>query len=138
MYNCNPLRSPLPVSHIPYEPPMPLAENDAVEMATVPYREVLGSLLYPSTRTRPDLATVVSMLDKYASCDCPIHRKAMKRVQRYLKGTKDMFLCFKRHCRNQIKSWSDADWGRDQDKRRSRSGMLTTIGGNPVSWMSRL
>ena len=138
MNECKPSPTPLPLSHVLYEPRLELSEMQASEMQGVPYKEVLGSLLYLSTRTRPELATVVSMLGKFASSPAMRHWKAMKHVLRYLKGTKDFGLCIEKGSTAVLEAWSDADWARDQDKRRSRSGILLTIGRNPVMWTSKM
>lgn len=106
-------------------------------MQTVPYSSVLGSLLHLNTRTRPDLATAISMLGKFQSDPAPRHWKALKDVLRYLKDTLDFGLHYHGNYMD-FEAWSDADWARDQDKRRSRSGIVLTMGGNPVVWMSRM
>ena len=62
----------------------------------------------------------------------------MKDVLRYTKGTKEVGLLYKRSSHFNIIAWSDADWARDQDNRKSRSGIVITIGNNPVIWFSRL
>ena len=50
---------PLPMAHPLYEdvPDLPAAEVE--KMSTVPFRQVLGALLYLSTRTRPVIYTAV-------------------------------------------------------------------------------
>ena len=62
----------------------------------------------------------------------------MKHVIGYLSGKLDYGLVVKKTSGHKLESWSDADWGSDQDKRRSRSGTLLTIGNNPVIWTSKL
>lgn len=138
MSTCKPAKTPLPLSHVLYECRTAPTPAEIKEMVNVPYQEVLGSLLYLSTRTRPDISTAVSMLGKFSSAPAPRHWKAMKQVVRYLQGTKQVGLVFKKGCDGTLEAWSDADWARDQDKRRSRSGIVLTIGGNPVSWTSKL
>ena len=138
MRNCKPTRSPLPLSHILYEARSEPAETESEQMKFIPYNSTLGSLLFLSTRTRPDIAAAVSMLGKFASQPCMRHWNAMKYLLRYLKGTADYGLKFTKNSGSVLKAWSDADWARDQDKRRSRSGIVLTIGGNPVCWTSKL
>jgi len=62
MTKAKPTRAPLPLSHPLYEEKIPPRPKDQEAMRDVPYREVLGSLLFLATRTRPDLETAVSML----------------------------------------------------------------------------
>jgi len=90
MDDCKPLKTSLPIGHCLYER-RDLVTNDeeARNMEFIPYQEVLGGVLYLATRTRPDISTVVSMLDKFASAPRQQHWNAMKYLLRYLQGTGD-------------------------------------------------
>lgn len=103
-----------------------------------PYRSGLGSLLHVGTRTRPDLWTAVLTLGKFQSAPAPRYCKAMKDVPLYLKGTMDYGIRYRNNSTTKLEAWSDADWARDQDKRRSRSGIAIFTGVNPVLWSSKL
>ncbi len=54
------------------------------------YRQAIGSLMYLAAGTRPDIAFAVSRLAQYV--EHPTHSlwAAVKRVLRYLRGTKDV------------------------------------------------
>lgn len=137
--NAKPTPTPLLLSHPLYEKEDPLTDVDEAEMRHVPYRPVLGSLLYLATRTRPDIATAVSMLAKFQEAPAVRHWKAMKHVVRYLKGTPKMgILLPKQGDVPKLQVWSDADWARDQSKRRSRTGAVITINYGPIGWTSKL
>ena len=138
METCKPAKTPLPISHVLYEARSEPTKDEEQSMKMVPYKEVLGSLLFLSTSTRPDISTAVSMLGKFAASPLPRHWNAMKHVIRYLSGTQDYGLVFKKKCGHDLGAWSDAEWARDEHKRRSRSGILITIGSNPVIWTSKL
>lgn len=56
-------------------------------MKSVPYRHLLGSQMFLSRRTRPDIATAVSMFTKFQSDPRPEHFIAMKLLLPYLKGS---------------------------------------------------
>ena len=58
-------------------------------MEKVPYREAVGSLLWLSNGTRPDISYAVSQVAKYMSNSGMEHWKAVKRILRYLNGTMD-------------------------------------------------
>lgn len=137
MTTCKATRSPPPLSHILYESRKDLTEAEMHEMEGNPYKKVLGSLLYLRTRTRPDFSTAASMLANFSSSPSAQHWTAMKHVLRYLQGTEDYGLHFPKSG-TILAGQSDADWGRDRNRRRSRSGVLLTIGGNPVSRSSNL
>lgn len=139
MANSKPVKAPLTLGHPLYDQRVPLNEKEADEMSGVPYRAVLGALLYLSTRTRPDIATAVSLLGKFQAEPNPKHWKALKHVMRYLQGTTDFGIWLPSGSAiPTLEVWCDADWGRDQDRRRSRTGYLLTIGGGPVIWSSKL
>ena len=56
-------------------------------MKNVPYRSIVGSLMYLMVGSRPDLATAVGTLSQYAVDPCPTYWHALKRVFRYLQAT---------------------------------------------------
>lgn len=108
-------------------------------MEDKPFRSLLGALLYLSTRTRPDLATAVSMLGKYQSDPGPAQWKLLKQLLRYLRGTTKHGLNLPK-ASNKVKldAWSDADWARDKGNRRSRSGYVLYVNSGPIIWSSKL
>ena len=62
--------------------------------ADIPYREVLGSLLWLANGTRPDIAFAVNPVAKYC-CDPRItHWNACKRILRYLSETSDFGILY--------------------------------------------
>jgi len=54
------------------------AEDDADISARVPYREIIGSLMYTATATRPDIAFAVSVLGQFAHNPAKLHWEAAK------------------------------------------------------------
>lgn len=102
------------------------------------YREMLGCLLYLSTRTRPDIASAVNMLARQSNNPSTSSLSGIKRVLRYLKGTEDFGLFFeKRNSNEDLLAHSDADWAGDTTDRKSTSGMIICMDGNAVVWQSR-
>ena len=95
--------------------------EDAPEMAVVKkYREVVGSLIYLATCTRPDLCFVVSRLSQHFANPTDEHWVTVKHVLRYLRGTVDKQLCFRKSSEGLgLRAYSDADWGSDASDRRS-------------------
>ena len=76
------------MAHPLYEDLTDLSEEEEKEMKNVPFRKVLGALLYLCTRTRPDISTAVSMLSKFQSKpSMQRYSKMLKHVVRYLLGT---------------------------------------------------
>ena len=65
------------------------------------------------------------------------HWEAVKWILRYLGGTTEMVLCFKRNCTT-LQGYMDAEMGGDIDNRKSTTGYVYTLGGTAVSWVSQL
>jgi hypothetical protein len=67
----------------------PQSGNERTQMQAITYASAVGSLTYAQVCTRPDIAYVVGVLEKYLSDPGLSCWTAAKRVLRYLKGTKD-------------------------------------------------
>ena len=66
------------------------------------------------------------------------HWMGTKRVLRYLKGTLNYGLKFSVHGeKTELNGYSDADWARDVDTRRSTSGYVFQFGNGTINWSSR-
>ncbi|XP_055904350.1 uncharacterized protein LOC129940122 [Eupeodes corollae] len=112
-------------------------EEDRVKMQDIPYREAVGSLLYASQGTRPDIAHAVGVVSKYLSNPGHAHWKAVKRIMRYLKGTIDAKIEYSKNDDSELLAYSDADWANEVDDRRSVSGYILKMQGGPISWDSK-
>ena len=65
----------------------PKTEDEKRETEGKPYRELVGSLLYLTTCTRPDLASAVFKLSQYLHNPGLAHWDATHHLLRYIKGT---------------------------------------------------
>ncbi|XP_072076580.1 secreted RxLR effector protein 161-like [Arachis hypogaea] len=97
-------------------------------MEGIPYSSVVGSLMYVQTCTRPDIRFAVGMLERYQSNPGMDHWKVAKKVLRYLQGTKDYMLMYKRSSQLEVIGYSDSDFGRCADTRKSTFGYLFLFG----------
>jgi len=70
------------------------------------HQAVVGSLLYVATKTRPDLACAVSFVAWLCTKPSNEHRTAVKRILRYLNGTRELGLG---NIATDIEGYSDAD-----------------------------
>lgn len=139
MLDCKPVGTPLPFCHTLYRDRVPATEKVRRELALVPYRNLLGSVIYLSTRTRPDISTAISLLGKFQTDPTPSDWKALKHLLRYLKGPVDFGIFIPRQALVKgIDAYSDADWARDETSRRSRTGIVIMYHGTPVIWSSSL
>ncbi|KAL9263015.1 Retrovirus-related Pol polyprotein from transposon TNT 1-94-like protein [Drosera capensis] len=89
------------------------------EMEKTPYASTVGSLMYAKVCTRPDLAYIVGILDRYLSNPGIDHWKVAKRVMRYLQRTKDYMLTYRRSDQLEIIGYTDSDFAGCQDSLKS-------------------
>ncbi|SJL04873.1 uncharacterized protein ARMOST_08244 [Armillaria ostoyae] len=103
------------------------------------YQSVIGSLLYAARGTRPDISHAVQELGQFASNPGPEHWTALKRVCRYLAGTRNLELVFRANEEGEIIStgYSDASFASNPDDRKSISGYTYLIGGASFAWSSK-
>jgi hypothetical protein len=73
------------------------------------HASVVGSLVYAQVCTRPDVAYVVGVWGRYPSNPTIDHRKASKKLMRYLQGTKNFMLLYKRTDNLKVISYFDLD-----------------------------
>ena len=100
------------------------------------YQAVIGSLLYVSTKTRPDIAYAVISVTRFSAKPTREHWTAVKRILRYLKGTSNLGLLYRQDTPAEITGYSDADWAGDVGDRKSTSGYVFLLGGAAISWKS--
>lgn len=114
----------------------PQDEEERRAMSQVPYREAIGSLLFAAIVSRPDIAFAVSKAAKFVENPGKQHWNAVKRIFRYLRGTQEMVISYKRgNCL--LTGYTDADWGSEPSDRKSTTGYVFVLNNGPVVWQSR-
>ena len=87
------------------------------------------------TTTRPDLMYVVCLLSRYIANPTDLHMQAGNRVLRYLKGTVELGVFYKRgEDVGELLAYTDSDYAGDTDDRKNTSGYLFLFSGRVVSW----
>jgi hypothetical protein len=92
-------------------------------------------------RARTDMAFPVGVLSRHMAQPTHQHFHAVKRVLRFLRGTYDHGLFFASGAtakKQGVLLYADANLVGDSQKRRSTAGMVLTMYGTPVMWMSKL
>src|SRR5579871_2249799 len=115
---------------------LPLQENKKV-VDHAEYRSIVGALNYLAMVTRPDIAFAIGMVARFMYKPGLAHWQAVKRILRYLKGTADYRLIFKRNYGADnltLNIYCDADWAGDIGDRKSTSGFLVKYEGIAVGW----
>jgi hypothetical protein len=100
------------------------------------YRSMIGSLLYV-TASRPDVMQAVGQVARFQAAPKESHVLAVKRIFRYLKGTKESGLWYLKGKYISLIAYTDADWAGCIDNRRSTSGATFYLGECLVSWLSK-
>jgi hypothetical protein len=117
-----------------------LIKND--ELATPSniqqFQQEIGSLIYLTTCTRPDLAYAVGVLARFMSNPSLDHSKALDIIWAYLNYSKNYGLYYKSSSTLKLAGFSDSDWGGDLVSRKSTTGWIYTIDNTAIGWNSKL
>ncbi|XP_071740590.1 uncharacterized mitochondrial protein AtMg00810-like [Rutidosis leptorrhynchoides] len=100
------------------------------------YRSLVGALQY-LTITRPDISYAVNQVSQFLQAPTIDHLQDVKRIIRYIKGTIHYGLTFYHSPKASLLGYSDADWARCIETRRSTYGYSIFLGGNLVSWSAK-
>ncbi|XP_071699199.1 uncharacterized mitochondrial protein AtMg00810-like [Rutidosis leptorrhynchoides] len=100
------------------------------------YRSLVGALQY-LTITRPDISYAVNQVSQFLHAPTTDHFQVVKRIIRYVKGTLVYGLSFQHASQPSLLGYSDADWTRCLETRRSTYGYSIFLGGNLVSWSAK-
>ncbi|XP_055908638.1 uncharacterized protein LOC129943317 [Eupeodes corollae] len=107
------------------------------EVQHFPYREAVGSLMYLEIGSRPDISYALGVASRHLDKPTTQDITAVKRIIRYVKGTRLLGICFKSNNKLIVSCFSDADYGGDTETRRSTSGFVFLLGHSPISWSSQ-
>jgi len=157
----NPVRTPMGSKVYLNRSQCPLTPEDIAFMKSIPYRQAVGCLLWLAMGTRPDIAYAVSQVARFCENPGRAHWEAVQRIFRYLLGTIDLGLCYRRtedslngvmgcvsevegsdvlsgcEVGDQLRIYSDSDHARCVDTRRSVTGFVFYLAGAPICWQSR-
>uniref|UniRef100_A0A1B6FTN5 Reverse transcriptase Ty1/copia-type domain-containing protein n=1 Tax=Cuerna arida TaxID=1464854 RepID=A0A1B6FTN5_9HEMI len=100
-------------------------------------RSLIGCLMYAMLGSRPDLCYPISFLSRFQDRVSEELWSALKRILRYIKGTLELNLVYRKGGNLQLEGFVDADWAGDAEARHSTSGYLFRIGSATVSWSSK-
>jgi len=145
MDNCNSAKLPIPAGTVLKPDIESLLEYDD---ATV-YRQIIGSTIYLSNCTRPDISYAVGQLARFMAAPGESHYRLSKQLLRYLNGTLETGITFSNRkiylplCKLTLTDlptgysiFTDATWGTEHD-RISFQGMAVIRYGGAVIWMAQ-
>ena len=90
--------------------------------------------MYAMLGTRPDIAYAVGLVSQFSTNPNSEHWAAVKRIFRYLAGTRGLGIHYGGG--NTCGGYSDSNWGGSQD-RRSTSGYVFLMNTGAISWASK-
>lgn len=145
MDKCNPATLPFPAGTV-------LRKNEDEEPLdrenTTVYRQIVGSLIYLSNNTRPDISYAVGQLARFMQSPTMPKYMLCKQLLRYLSGTRTVGITYSKclgvsssaynvHTVSSAPSevWTDATWATEDD-RKSVEGMAHKRYGGLVNWAS--
>ncbi|XP_026735084.1 uncharacterized protein K02A2.6-like [Trichoplusia ni] len=105
-------------SNTPMKCKLNLTINNKSDIS-IPYQCLIGSLMYLSVLTRPDISYSVSYMCQFNNCFTKEHWRHAKRILRYLKNNKHYAFKYDSGQNSGIVGYVDADWGSDVISRRS-------------------
>ena len=104
------------------------------------YRSGVGTLLYLTKHSRPDISNPVRELSKTMDAPAPVHLKEMYKVIRHVLSTKGYGLKFelrKDMIKWALKALCDSDFASDKETRISVFGYFIYFCGIPIAWRSK-
>lgn len=130
MSECNPMATPME----------PKTQNFVkTEDHKYPYRQAVGSLLYLSCKTRPDIAFAVNHASRFVENPSQENVKNIKRIFRYLMGTVNVGIHYSSSETLTLENYSDADYAGSgpEGKMKSTTGYVMMFAKGPIQWCSR-
>ena len=137
MGTCNEAKLPQPSSvKLSSRTGSPRDESERLAMSKLPYRQLIGSLLY-LFGTIPEICFCVILLSSFVADPGFPHWNAALYVLKYLKRVMYNQLIFLPNQTPVITAFADSDWGNNVDHRRSVSGYIIYLGTTPIVWKSK-
>ena len=120
-----------------------ILDPEAQEIKDVPFRELVGSLLYAAITTRKDILCDVVRVSRFNARPTTQAWTAAKRILHYLKGTAHHSLLLgcvtaRELCLDELAAWADADYAGDLKTRSSTTGGVIQLLGSTLYCRSTL
>ena len=117
---------------IPYDSSVLLRKNQRIARDQLRYSQIIGSLMYLASATRPNISFAVCKLSRFVSNPRDDHWRALERVMRYLNGTMSYGIRYTGYLKV-LEGYCDANWISDADELYATSGYVFSLGGGAVS-----
>lgn len=142
MFNSKPVITPISQQYKLSVYQAPKTNEDKEYMDSIPYANIVGSLMYAMVCTRPDIAYAVSIVSRFMSNPGNSHWQALKWILRYIKGSLGRVLVYggatEKSRTTVIEGFVDSDYAACLDTRKSLTGYVFTAFGTAISWKANL
>jgi hypothetical protein len=105
------------------------------------YRQMVGSLMYASISTRPDITHATNIAARHMSNPSEQNMVEVRRIFKYLTQARYHGLVYYNNQHHggviRLSAYSDADWAGDITDRKSTTGFCTFINDNLISWQTK-
>ena len=130
MFNCNPVSISM-MAGLLFT--FDSSTTDASSSQKKWYQSAIGSLIWLSQHTQPDISFAVAILSKYCSNLSEQHCKHVWRVLAYLNTTLDCGLTFTAKEFNDFIGYSDSDFADTVNGHKSTGVFVFMLAGGPIS-----
>jgi hypothetical protein len=100
------------------------------------YLTTVGAFTNLTTHTRPDIVFATNILARHSQKPTARHWNGIKHLLRYLRGTEDLGLYYRRDTKCEITGYADSGFKTDEVSGKSQTGYIFIKNGTPISWKS--
>ena len=138
MVDCNPVSTPMESGLVlSRHSDITLTPEEELELQDIPYRRLVGLLMYLAIATRPDISLAIQKLSQFMTHYRMVHWNAAKRVIRYLKGTRKLQLRLGGTVPAKLIGFSNASYACCPDSGKSVGAYCFSLGDGMISWLAR-
>ena len=132
MDSSNPIDTPIHKQTKLSKKMCPINDEEKRKMEHRPYTQVLGSIMYAMLCTKPNLSFTISLVGRFQSNPGEAHWIAVKRILRYIRGTKSHKMTYSgKHLK--VIGYSDSSFSGGTDDEKCTSGYVLLLRGGAIS-----
>jgi len=114
----------------------PTTQQEREEADDLPYRALIGSLMYLMISTRPDIDCAVIQMSRFMSNWGVTHWQTALDILIYVQGTPQLGITYHEGPASLV-GYTDSNWAGNIDNARSTTGYIFYLADGPISWKSK-
>jgi hypothetical protein len=134
--DCNPVSTPMESGLTLSHQTDTLTHEEELELLDLPYRRLVGLLMYLAIATCPDITFTICKLSQFMNCYCTNHWNAAKCVVHYLKGTQTLQLRLSGKNSTKLLCFCNTSYACCPDSGKSIGAYCFSLGDSIISWSS--